>query len=157
MSLTREDSCINAGASEPILATALSSPVSRSHGASGGGHTQQGFTLTAGMLTTVVVALLPAWQVTGLTMWGDCEEPHLEHGWIEAQDRLGTDSFVGRFHCQPGFLLSGEELVKCRGGVWSQRVMPVCTSLGGCTEHQLPAINNGFRRGVVKLKNSVFR
>ena len=59
----------------------------------------------------------------------ECRVPKLENGWIEAQKGSSPSGFVGKFKCNPGFLLSGEERVKCRGGVWSQATLPVCTAL----------------------------
>ena len=59
----------------------------------------------------------------------ECRVPKLENGWIEAQRGSSPSGFVGKFKCNPGFLLSGEERVKCRGGVWSQATLPVCTAL----------------------------
>ena len=87
----------------------------------------------------------------------ECLTPTLDNGWIEAAPGSGPDSFVGRFRCREGFLLSGESRVKCRAGVWSQASLPVCTALMACPEEELPTIDNGYRRGVANLQNSVYR
>ena len=57
-----------------------------------------------------------------------CFTPTLENGWVEAEENMRGDSFVGKFRCQPGFVLSGATTVKCRQGRWSVRPdnFPLC-------------------------------
>ena len=105
------------------------------------------------MRAWTLVVLLPSLSLA----FDECLTPTLENGWIEAAPGSGPESFVGRFRCREGFLLSGESRVKCRAGVWSQATLPVCTALMACPEEQLPSIENGYRRGVAKLQNSVYR
>ena len=127
---------------------------------------------TNAMLRSVLLVLFLAWGSSASPFPADCDTPTLENGWVEVQQRSSglqetpkvygakqssSSSFVGRFHCHPGFDLSGSETVKCLGGVWSARSLPVCTAMGSCEEELLPSITNGFRRGVGKLTNSVFR
>ena len=100
-----------------------------------------------------MAVLLPSLSLA----FDECLTPTLDNGWIEAAPGSGPESFVGRFRCREGFLLSGESRVKCRAGVWSQATLPVCTALMACPEEQLPSIENGYRRGAAKLQNSVFR
>ena len=103
-------------------------------------------------------AAFPLFFLPSLSVaFNECETPTLENGWVEAAPGSGPDSFVGRFQCRDGFLLSGESRVKCRSGVWSQATLPVCTALMACPEQHLPTIENGYRRGVAKLQNSVYR
>ena len=103
-------------------------------------------------------AAFPLFFLPSLSVaFNECETPTLENGWVEAAPGSGPDSFVGRFRCRDGFLLSGESRVKCRSGVWSQATLPVCTALMACPEDHLPTIENGYRRGVEKLQNSVYR
>ena len=104
-------------------------------------------------LAILLHLLLPSLSLA----FDECLTPTLDNGWIEAAPGSGPDSFVGRFRCREGFLLSGESRVKCRAGVWSQATLPVCTALMACPEEQLPNIENGYRRGVAKLQNSVYR
>ena len=105
------------------------------------------------MRAWTLAVLLPSLSLA----FDECLTPTLENGWIEAAPGSGPESFVGRFRCREGFLLSGESRVKCRAGVWSQATLPVCTALMACPEEQLPTIENGYRRGVAKLQNSVYR
>jgi len=104
------------------------------------------------------LAILLPYLLPSLSLaFDECLTPTLDNGWIEAAPGSGPDSFVGRFRCREGFLLSGESRVKCRAGVWSQASLPVCTALMACPEEQLPNIENGYRRGVAQLQNSVYR
>ena len=110
------------------------------------------------MMRAWELAILLHFLLPSLSLaFDECLTPTLDNGWIEAAPGSGPDSFVGRFRCREGFLLSGESRVKCRAGVWSQATLPVCTALMACPEDQLPNIENGYRRGVAKLQNSVYR
>jgi len=88
-----------------------------------------------------------------------CFTPTLENGWVEAEENMAANTFVGRFRCQPGFVLSGATTVKCRQGRWSVRPdnFPLCAAIGSCDPASLPAIKNGFKKANPRYSNSVYR
>jgi len=88
-----------------------------------------------------------------------CFTPTLENGWVEAEENMRGDSFVGKFRCQPGFVLSGATTVKCRQGRWSVRPdnFPLCAAIGSCDAESVPQIKNGFQKANPRYKNSVYR
>jgi len=90
---------------------------------------------------------------------GRCFTPTLENGWVEAQESVTGDTFVGRFRCQPGFILSGATTVKCRQGRWSVRPdnFPLCAAIGTCDPANLPSIKNGWKKANPRYANSVYR
>ena len=83
-------------------------------------------------------------MVKNIEINGRCFTPTLENGWVEAEENVARNSFVGKFRlfvnesfisvllgftrCQPGFVLSGATTVKCRQGRWSVRPdnFPLC-------------------------------
>jgi len=81
-----------------------------------------------------------------------CHIPTLDYGWVEADPSIWGNNFVGKFRCDPGFVLTGAETVKCREGVWniSPTEFPVCAAIGTCDASRVPRISkNG-----VQLKKS---
>jgi len=90
---------------------------------------------------------------------GRCFTPTLENGWVEAQEGVTGDTFVGSFRCQPGFILSGATTVKCRQGRWSVRPdnFPLCAAIGSCDPAKLPSIKNGWKKANPRYANSVYR
>jgi len=108
----------------------------------------------------VIAVSLHSRVTTGVwTPTPGCFIPTLENGWVETQDSVGGDSWVGRFRCQAGFVLSGASTVKCRKGVWSVRPdnFPLCAAIGSCDAETVPRIRNGFQKANRKYKNSVYR
>jgi len=108
--------------------------------------------------------ILACWIQLGLAagqagISGRCFTPTLENGWVEAQENMRGDSFVGRFRCQPGFVLSGASTVKCRQGRWSVRPdnFPLCAAIGSCQADQVPHIKNGFQAANPRYADSVYR
>eukprot|EP00092_Neocalanus_flemingeri_P038639 GFUD01042069.1.p1 GENE.GFUD01042069.1~~GFUD01042069.1.p1 ORF type:complete len:990 (-),score=267.58 GFUD01042069.1:133-3102(-) len=95
----------------------------------------------------------------GAAKEGRCFTPTLENGWVEAEENMRGDSFVGKFRCHPGFVLSGATTVKCRQGRWSVRPdnFPLCAAIGSCDAESVPQIQNGFKKANPRYKNSVYR
>ena len=61
----------------------------------------------------------------------DCNLPELGeditvHTDDNTDDTYDASSWVGSFSCQSGSVLVGQEIIKCRHGVWSDS-LPVCT------------------------------
>lgn len=56
-----------------------------------------------------------------------CDPPSVANGHISGDLSPDGYVFVGNASCDPGFVLVGEPLIKCVGGMWNQPEWPVCT------------------------------
>jgi len=84
-----------------------------------------------------------------------CQPPRLDNGVVEAEEGDNGNFFSGKFRCNPGYTLSGPSWLKCRNGMWSGSE-PVCT-VSGCDPKNLPQFDNGNKRKVRGMRDSVFR
>jgi len=90
----------------------------------------------------------------------ECFTPSVTNGWVEPDHNIWGNNFVGKFRCNPGFVLTGSETVKCRNGVWTTRPQdfPVCAAIGSCDEGKVPRISkNGFQQRKSHSVGTIFK
>jgi len=90
----------------------------------------------------------------------ECFTPTVNNGWVEPDQNIWGNNFVGKFRCNPGFVLTGAETVKCRNGVWTTRPQdfPVCAAIGSCDEGEVPRISkNGFQQRKSHSVGTIFK
>jgi len=107
--------------------------------------------------------LLPCWLQISEAIYTrglECFTPTVTNGWVEPDHNIWGNNFVGKFRCNPGFVLTGSETVKCRSGVWTTRPQdfPVCAAMGSCDEEKVPRIRkNGFQQRKSHSVGTIFK
>jgi hypothetical protein len=84
----------------------------------------------------------------------ECIVPEFKNGKINAQGN--TRAWSGHFECDPGYLLYGRKILKCRDGIWSSSP-PVCTAVGICDPTKLPEIANGKKIEIKQFRGALER
>jgi len=94
------------------------------------------------------------------TRGSECFTPTVTNGWVVPDQNIWGNNFVGKFRCNPGFVLTGVETVKCRNGVWTTQPQdfPVCAAIGSCDEARVPRIRkNGFQQRKSHSVGTIFK
>merc|ERR1711970_1089688 len=83
-----------------------------------------------------------------------CPQPNIPNGKVSGHK--DTDVFFGEVSCNIGFHLVGvSNKIKCRHGVWSHEVLPLCSAIGSCPS--LPELQNGRKIPFQGSRGSAFR
>jgi len=102
-----------------------------------------------------IIGLILATSVIETLQTSDsCQPPVLANGRTNGEAR--GETWVGSFHCEPGYTLVGNHRLKCRNGAWSGH-FPVCTAVGKCNPALLPELNNGKVGAVRRSRKSAYK
>jgi len=110
--------------------------------------------MTQKWLHLQIFGLMATFLVETLQTADSCLPPALANGQSNGEARENT--WVGTFHCDPGYTLVGNHRLKCRNGAWSGQ-FPVCTAVGKCNPSLLPQLNNGKVSAVRRSRKSAYK
>jgi len=105
-------------------------------------------------LQTRLGLILATLVIETLQTSDSCQPPVLANGRTNGEAR--GETWVGSFHCDPGYTLVGNHRLKCRNGAWSGH-FPVCTAVGKCNPALLPELNNGKVAAVRRSRKSAYK